>query len=96
MTNANRHIVDQLADVRAKIKELQDAEKVLKDQVSAAMGSGDSLGGDEFIAWQTISERKGSLDEKALKAAGIDAEKFRKAPVAVVTLRVERRAADVA
>ena len=92
----NRHIVDQLADVRARIKELQDVEKDLKDQVSTAIGQSDSLGGDEFIAWQTLTERKGSLDEKALKAAGIDTDKFRKAPVAVVTLRVERRVADVA
>ena len=95
-TLTNRHIVDQLAGVRALIKQLQDEEKSLKEQISAAMGSADSLGGDEFIAFQRVSERKGALDEKAMQAAGIDTDAFRKPPVTVYTLTVEARAVEAA
>lgn len=88
----NRHPVDQLADVRAKIKDLQAREGELKDEIGRLMGDKDSLGGDEWIARQTLQERKGGIDEKALKAAGLDADAFRKPPVTSIVLRVERRA----
>jgi hypothetical protein len=93
-TPSNRHIVDQLADVRAKIKDLESVEKDLRERVRTAMGSGDSLGGDEFIARQTLSTCKGSVDNKAVKAAGIDLDKFRKADTVVYALRLERRVAE--
>jgi len=51
----NRHIVDQLAEVRAQIKALEAREAELKTQISTAMGSANSLGGDEFIALQKLS-----------------------------------------
>lgn len=88
----NRHPVDQLADVRAKIKDLQAREGELKDEIGRLMGDKDSLGGDEYIARQSIQERKGPIDEAKLKAAGLDADKFRKPPVTSIVLRVERRA----
>lgn len=102
MTNTvlpgNRHIVDRLADVRAHIKELEAVEGELKSRISAEMGMRDSLGGDEFIAIQTLSTRKGSIDEKricaALKVDNLDA--YRKAETIVHSLKVERRVAEVA
>jgi hypothetical protein len=92
----NRHPVDELAEVRAKIKNLQDRESDLKETISKMMGGADSLGGEEFIARQMLSERKGSLDEKAMKAAGIDTDKFRKPTTVVMSLRVERREMEAA
>lgn len=90
----NRHPVDQLANVRATIKTLEAREAELKDEVSALMGDKDSLGGSEFIAWQRLQERKGSLDEKAMKAAGVDPERFRKPPSTFIAIKVEPRAVD--
>lgn len=89
--SSNRHIVDQLADIRATMKSLKADEDTLKGQISEAMGSADSLGGDEFIARQTLTERKGSIDTKAMEAAGIDIERYRKPGVSVYALKVERR-----
>ena len=93
---ANRHIVDQLADVRAQIKALGEREDALKTEVSKQMGAANSLGGDEFIAIQSLSTRKGGIDDKKAKAAGVDLDRFRKPDVAVVTIRVERRANEEA
>lgn len=92
----NRHIVDQLADVRAQIKDLEGREADLKKQISAKMGAADSLGGDEFIALQTLSTRKGGLDDKAMLAAGIDVDRYRRPDITVFSLRVERRASEAA
>ena len=88
----NRHPVDQLADVRETIKTLQAREAELKDEIGKLMGKADSLGGSEYIARQSLQERKGSIDEAKLKAAGLDADKFRRPPVTSIVLRVERRA----
>jgi len=93
---SNRHVVDQLAIVRAEIKELKAREDGLKDAVSLEMGSADSLGGDDFIARQTLSERKGGIDEKAAKAAGVNLDDYRKAASVVMTLRVEPRVHEAA
>lgn len=90
-TPVNRHHVDQLADVREKIKNLEEREKTLKAEVSILMGNRDSIGGDEFIARQTLTERAGSVDTTAMKRAGIDVDKYRKPPTAVVTIKCERR-----
>jgi hypothetical protein len=60
------------------------------------MGGADSLGGDEWIARQTVTERKGSLDEKAMQAAGIDTDRYRKKPSISFMIRVERRAVEAA
>lgn len=92
----NRHIVDQLADVRAQIKDLKAREDDLKDQISTQMGNADSLGGDEFIAFQKVSQRKGAIDQKSLEAAGINVDDHRKPDSTVYTLTVERRAVEAA
>lgn len=89
--SSNRHPVDQLALVRETIKNLKEHEDRLKEMVSAQMGQNDSLGGDEFIARQIMSERKGGIDEKATKAAGVDLERFRKPATPVLSIRVEHR-----
>lgn len=87
----NRHPVDQLADVREKIKALQEEEDTLRTEVSVLMGEGDTLGGDEFIAKQSISERAGAIDAKAMERDGIDVAKYRKKPSTVYQIRCERR-----
>lgn len=92
----NRHIVDQLADIRAQIKDLQAREVEIKEAVSASMGAADSLGGDQFIALQKVSSRKRSIDAAALKKAGIDADKFRKPDVTVYQILVEPRLVEAA
>lgn len=89
--SGNRHVVDQLADIREQIKSLKAKEDELKDLISKEMGDADSLGGDEFIACQVLSTRKGGLDAKAMEADGIDVAKYRKADVTVYSLRIERR-----
>lgn len=90
-TPVNRHPVDQLAEVREKIKVLQDQEDTLRTEVSVLMGDADTLGGDEFIAKQSISERAGGIDAKALERDGIDVAKYRKKPSTVYQIRCERR-----
>ncbi len=92
----NRHPVDQLADLRETIKRLKEFEEELKVQVSDLMGSADSLGGDEYIARQTVSERAGAIDTKAMASAGIDIEKYRKPNVTVFSIRCERREREAA
>ncbi len=94
--SSNRHIVDQLADVRATIKELQDREEALKKAVSAEMGERDSLGGNEYIAKQVLTKRAGTIDTKAAEAAGIDLSAFRKPETIVYSIRCERRVSEVA
>lgn len=93
---SNRHIVDQLADVRAEIKELKECEDDLKKQIGDAMGKKDSLGGDQHIALQKVSTRKGSIDQAAMKAAGIDPERFRKPETTVYQIVVEPRVMEAA
>lgn len=89
-TLTNLHPVDELAELRNLIKDAQAREKELKDRISAMMGGADMLAGSEFAAIQKISQRAGSIDPKALAADGIDADTYRKAPVSVFTLTVER------
>jgi hypothetical protein len=93
---SNRHPVDELADVREKIKFWKEREDELRGLISEMMGGSDSLGGDEWIARQTITERKGSLDEKLMQADGIDTDRYRKKPSISFTIRVERRAVEAA
>lgn len=92
----NRHPVDQLALIRAQIKELKKHEDALKSQVSGMMGDEDALGGDEFIAVQKLSSRKGSIDAAKMEADGINVDAYRKPDIAVVTLNVELRASQAA
>ena len=91
---SNRHPVDQLADIRAQKKALEEREAELKEVVSGLMGSADSLGGDEFIAMQTVTTRKGGIDEAALKKLGVVVP--RKPDVIVYSIRTERRASEAA
>lgn len=94
----NRHPVDRLADIRARIKSLQDEEHDLRAQISTEMGAADSLGGDEFIAFQKLQERKGALDEAkiaaALKVENLDP--YRKPASTFVVIKIEPRAREVA
>lgn len=92
-TGHNMHPVDFLANVRETIKALGVIEDELKAQISKEMGDADSLGGVEYIAYQRLLERKGSLDEKAIAAAlkVEDLSKFRKPPSTYITLRLENR-----
>lgn len=92
----NRHPVDQLALVRQTIKHLQDREAELKAEIGALMGSNDSLGGAEFIALQKLQQRKGAIDEAALKKAGIDPDQYRKPASTFIVLQTEPRVSEVA
>jgi hypothetical protein len=91
----NRHPVDQLANIRSTIKLLEERETELKKQISDMMGTADTIGGEEFIALQKVSTRKGAIDTKAMERAGIDPDRFRKADVTVYQLIVEPRMAEV-
>jgi hypothetical protein len=92
----NLHPVDQLVAIRAQIKALQEHEALLKTEISRVMGDGASLVGDEWIAEQAVSTRKGGIDEKALKAFGIDVDAFRKPDTTVFTLRTVLKASRAA
>lgn len=94
MPASNRHPVDQLGQIRETIKHLQEREKELREEISEAMGDADSLGGDEFIASQSVSSRKGAIDTKAMEAAGFDPDRFRKPDTTVFTIRTERRVVE--
>lgn len=90
----NRHPVDDLADVRAEIKRLEAREEELKAEVGKLMGSADHIGGDEYIATQAISERKGGLDEAIMRLNKINPEEYRKPASTVVSIKLARRAAE--
>ena len=92
----NRHPVDRLADVRAQIKALQEEEADLKAKISVEMADADSLGGDEFIAVQTLQDRKGGLDEKRIaETLGVKSlDPYRKPSTVAHVLRIERRVVD--
>lgn len=93
-TPRNRHPVDLLAEARAEIRELQRMEAELREEISRLMGDADSLGGDEYIARQTLSTRKGSIDPKMMEADGLDPDDYRKPSSVVMTLAVEPRVAE--
>jgi hypothetical protein len=92
----NHHQVDQLVQVRAQIKALQEIEAALKTDISRAIGDGSVLEGDEWIAEQTLSTRKGGLDEAKLVKAGIDVSQYRKSDTTVLTIRTVLRTARAA
>jgi hypothetical protein len=83
----NQHPVDQLVAIRAQIKALQEMESTLKDEISRRMGDNATLVGDDWIAEQSVTARKGGIDEKKLAAFGIDVNAFRKPDTTVFTLR---------
>lgn len=92
----NRHPVDELADVREAQKQLKAREDDLKARISEMMGESDHLGGDEWIASQKLSVRKGALDQKAMEADGVDLARYRRPDVTVYSIHLERRADEVA
>lgn len=61
---SNRHIIDRLGELKAKIAELQTEEKALRDEV-IALGVG-AHEGDLFRATVTESERA-TLDMAAVR-----------------------------
>lgn len=62
----NRHPVDELVDVKARIAALQDRENALKAQIIGMAGDRGAVGGDEHIATVTEQTRK-TLDRKGLE-----------------------------
>lgn len=91
MTKANRHVVDQLADVRDQLKAAGEREKELKAQVEKMLARKDSVRGDEFVAFPVPSHRKGGLDEVAMVADGINVEKYRKPGIDILSIRLTAR-----
>jgi len=83
----NSHAVDQLVAIRAQMSALKESEDLLKVQISREMGDDKELVGDFWIAIQNLTTRKGGLDEKALIAAGIDVDAFRKPETTVHSIR---------
>ena len=69
---ANRHPVDELADVRAQIRELRDREDALRRVI---LGSGCSLVGDEFEA--TIKKQITSRIDQAAAIRELGMERLR-------------------
>ncbi|SMC41318.1 hypothetical protein SAMN06297251_10297 [Fulvimarina manganoxydans] len=97
MPQTNRHPVDELVDVKARIAELTKREKALKEQVIEMIGDRDAVGGDENIATVALQSRK-SLDRKGLEKrfgkdviAGFDRES-----VPFYVVRTTPRVADAA
>tara|TARA_R110000765_G_scaffold204734_2_gene309628 strand:- start:289 stop:576 length:288 start_codon:yes stop_codon:yes gene_type:complete len=92
MNISNRTPIDRLGEIREQIKELQAAEKDLKVKVQKSLNCADRLLGLEFLAVQSIAERKGSIDEKAVcEKFGVEnLDDFRKAPVTVITVKTTR------
>lgn len=88
---SNRHPVDQLAQVRATIKVLQEREADLKEEITGLMGAATSVGGSEFIAKLKPNVRKGALDEKKLAAKLGDLTKYRKPETHFSVLTLEAR-----
>lgn len=74
----NRHIVDQLADLRFRRKSLEEEEAKLRFRVLTAMGENDELVGDEFVAFRENLRMPGAIDPAKLRAAGINPERYRK------------------
>lgn len=92
---SNHHVVDRLAMLRQHIRAAQDLEKSLKDEVAQLMGSADSLGGDEFIARQKVTTRKGPFDEKRLaEVLGDMVERYRKPETTVYRIDTVQREAN--
>ncbi len=62
----NRHIVDQLADVREQIKLLKEQEEFLKNKI-VSMGQ-NTVSGDEYVATASLGESS-RLDRAKVEAA---------------------------
>ena len=86
----NVHPVDELAEIRARMKALVERESELKSTISTLMGLDDALFGADHVAFQKMSSRKGAIDADALAKAGVDVDAFRKPDVAVISITVER------
>jgi hypothetical protein len=97
MPPSNRHPVDQLAQVRAQIKELQEWEASLKEQIISSLPERPELGemqridGDDFVADVSLIERE-TLDRKA--AEKLLGKRFPQAlkTSSSITIRVSARA----
>lgn len=88
----NRHIVDQLADVRCQRMALQDREAALRARINRAMGDHTELEGDEFIAYRADVRIPGTIDPTKLRAIGLNADRFRKRGSTERRISIEPRA----
>lgn len=88
---SNRHPVDRLHDLRAQIKALEAEEKEAAAAVSKLMAGAGSVGGDEYIATESIGERAGSIDAAKLAKDGIDVDSYRKKSSVVVKITLAKR-----
>jgi hypothetical protein len=85
---ANRHPVDQLADVRAEIKELEKREAALRGQLLA---EGADLSGGEHYG-RVVTSTRNQLDRAMLeRVIGKEAVEACCKPIEVTTLRLIRR-----
>lgn len=84
--------VDKLGEIRERIKQFQAEEKALKAIVQDTLGPDDRLLGFEFLAIQTIAERKGAVDERRVAdALGVEnLDDYRKPATTVITVKTER------
>lgn len=74
----NRHLVDELADVRFQRKALEERETQLRARVLEEMGDCQTLIGDQFVAYRETQRMRGAIDPARLRKAGIDPVRYRK------------------
>ncbi|WP_210318517.1 hypothetical protein [Aureimonas endophytica] len=77
--------------MRREKKRWEEEEERIKAIVLNQMEDAESYGGEEFIAKVSEQRRKGRLDEKLLKKAGIDVERYRAPDTIIRIIRTEQR-----
>lgn len=87
----NHHIVDELADVRFQRKVLEERETQLRARVLEEMGAGDTLQGDQFVAYREEQRMRGAIDPARLRKAGIDPARYRKRGITFQRIVTEPR-----
>lgn len=91
----NRHIVDELGDLREQKKALEKREKQLRQEIVEQMDGqgGDSLGGDQYIVRRKMVTRRGAVDTKRMMIEkSIDPDDYRKPDTQTMQLDIEERA----
>ena len=87
----NRHVVDDLADLRFQRKELEERETQLRARVIEEMGTCDTLQGDQFVAHREQQRMRGAIDPARLRKAGIDPARYRKRGITFQRIITEPR-----